>query len=377
MNDEIFVIDAVAHAFNLDESNFAHAYHASAITDMACAVVGDPPAPEYRLPREAFARDWPVSDTANMLFAESSTDVAVFHPLPITAFKDGMVALEKAVEARQRWPQRFIGAYACIDPLRSGALQSLEEQVELLSPMGLKMYPSSWQNDSVSSWRMDDPKVAFPVFEKAAELGLRHVAIHKAIPLGPAYAGDAFNPGDVEGAAAAFPELNFEIVHGGVAFTEETAWLLARYPNIYVNMENLNIIIARRPRTFAQIMLGLMRVGGEPVLDRLFWGTGTMQYHPRPCVEALIDFEFPEDLLDDAGLFAPIPQITSARKRDLLGANYARLHDLDIPSLRAATLDDEFTRKRNGSVARPYSTTTVADLAGASEKMVESAEASV
>jgi predicted TIM-barrel fold metal-dependent hydrolase len=361
--EDIFVLDAVTHAFNFAEDNYVHVDHAAAITDMSCAVVGDPPAPEYALPREAVAREWPTTDTANMLFAESQTDVAVFHPLPITAFKDGMCGLDKAAEALEKWPNRFIGAYAVADPLRgSDAFPSLEEQVATLKPMGLKMYPSSWTRDTVQLWRMDDPKIAFPMFEKAAELGIRHIAIHKSIPLGPAYGGNAFHPGDVEGAAVAFPELTFEIVHGGIAFTEETAWLLARHPNIAVNMENLNIVLARRPRTFATILLGLMHAGGEAVLDRLFWGTGTMQYHPRPCLEALLDFEFPEDLLEGAGLFAPIPQITRARKADLLGRNYARLHNLDIDTLRNNIKDDDYAHQ--GTLAAPYSTTTVSHLAG-------------
>lgn len=362
MLDDIFVIDAVTHAFNFAEDNWYHLDHAAAITDMSVAVVGDPPAPEYALTREAIAREWPTLDTANMLFAESQTDVAVFHPLPITAFKDGMCGLDKAAEAITRWPNRFIGAYAVIDPLRgTDAFPSLEEQVETLHPLGLKMYPSSWTRDTVNLWRMDDPKVAFPMFEKAAELGIRHIAVHKSIPLGPAYGGDAFNPADVEGAAVAFPDLTFEIVHGGIAFTEETAWLLARHANIYINMENFNIILARRPRTFAAIMLGLMKVGGDAVLDKLFWGTGTMQYHPRPCLEALLDFEFPQDLLDDAGLFAPIPQITHERKADLLGRNYARLHNLDIEALKNNIKDDEFAHT---DLAAPYSTTSIAHLAG-------------
>ncbi len=365
MIDDMFVIDAVTHAFNFDPKNWHHLEHARAITDMSVAVVGDAPAPKYALTRDAIAREWPAMDTANMLFRESLTDVAIFHPLPITAFKDGMCGIDKALEARERWPQRFVGAYACMDPLRGeDAFPTLEEQVDSLQPMGLKLYPSSWTTDSVSVWKMDDPKVAFPVFEKAAELGIRHIAIHKSIPLGPAYAGDAFHPGDVEGAAAHFPELNFEIVHGGIAFTEETAWMLARYDNISVNMENLNIVLARRPRTFAQILLGLMRVGGPMVLDKLFWGTGTMQYHPRPCLEAFSEFEFPQDLLDDAGLFAPIPQITRDQKAGLLGLNYARLHGLDIAALKAGFAGDEFEVMQEGGQAAPYSTTTVADRAG-------------
>lgn len=366
MLGDIFVIDAVTHAFNFDESNFHHQAHAQAITDMSVAVVGDPPAPEYALPREAIAREWPTSDTANMLFAESDTDVAIFHPLPITAFTDGMCGIDKAVEALQKWPNRFVGAYAVLDPLRgTDAFPSLEEQVELLSPQGLKLYPSSWTSDTASTWSMDDPKIAFPLFEKVLELGIRHVAVHKSIPLGPAYGGNAFHPGDVEGAAVAFPDINFEIVHGGIAFTEETAWLVARYPNIFINMENLNITLARRPRTFAKIVLGLMHVGGESILEKLFWGTGTMQYHPRPCLDALVKFEFPEDLLEDAGLFAPIPQLTEEHKKNLLGRNYARSHGLDIEALRAAITGDEFSRGPGAELPVPYSTTTVAHLAGA------------
>ena len=39
--------------------------------------------------------------------------------------------------------------------------------------------------EQVRGWLMDDPEVAFPLFAKAQELGLKVVAIHKAVPLGP------------------------------------------------------------------------------------------------------------------------------------------------------------------------------------------------
>lgn len=32
-------------------------------------------------------------------------------------------------------------------------------------------------------WLMDDPEVAFPVFERAQELGIKVVAIHEATPV--------------------------------------------------------------------------------------------------------------------------------------------------------------------------------------------------
>ena len=147
-------------------------------------------------------------------------------------------------------------------------------------------------------------------------MGINHIAVQQSIPHGPSYAGNAFHPGDVEGAAMASPDIAFEIVHGRIAFTEETAWMLDRYPNITVNVETLNVIIANCPPTFAALVLGMMHVGGEAMLDRLFRGTGTMQYHPWIYLEDLVAFEFPPDVLDNAGLVAVIPQITKLMDSD-------------------------------------------------------------
>jgi predicted TIM-barrel fold metal-dependent hydrolase len=364
LKDGTFVIDAVAHAFNLTPENFAHQHHAQAVTDMIYGVVSVAPA-GYALTEDAVKRDWQVDDMAAMLFDESDTDVAIYHPTPIFAYKDGLSAFYKGVEAMRRWPNRIIGCWVSIDPLQGkAAFDMLEEQTAALKdvgaePYGLKLYPTSWRGEVVDSWRMDDPKIAFPLFERAAELGIKTIGVHKAIPLGPAPTGPSFHPGDVEGAAEHFPELNFEIVHGGSAFCEETAWLLGRYPNIYINMESLNIILANQPRTFARIVLGLMHVGGDPVLDRMFWATGTMQYHPRPCLEAFENFEFPEEIIDDYGLFGRISQITAEGRAKILGKNVAAYRGWDIEQLKQNIAGDEFSG-HDGAVT-PYSTTSVSD----------------
>ena len=354
-SDDVFILDAVTHAFNLTEANFANHAGASAMAEMVAVLGSAVPEAEYMLSRDMVLRDWTIDELADVLFRESTTHVAVYHPLPIFSFKDGLSSLEKAVEAREKYPHRFVGTYACVDPMRGKrALDELERQVELLKPLGLKMYPASWHDGKIGSWKMNDPEIAFPVIERAAELGLRHVAVHKSIPIEPVEFRDAFHPGDFEGAAVHFPEMNFEIVHGGIAFVEETAWLLARFPNIYVNMENLNMVVARRPRVFAQILLGLMREGGNAVLDKLFWGTGTIQYHPRPCVEAFLDFEFPEEMLDDAGLYFPLNQITDDDKRNMLAGNFAALHGLDLDALRAGIVGDEFSRTPGQPLQEPW-----------------------
>ena len=79
-----------------------------------------------------------------------------------------------------------------------------------------------------------DPRL--PAVRTRSERGITTVAIHKAAPLGPVPM-DPYKIDDVEGAAGAFPDINFEIIHSGLAFVTETAWALARYPNVYANFE--------------------------------------------------------------------------------------------------------------------------------------------
>jgi predicted TIM-barrel fold metal-dependent hydrolase len=372
MTDTPFIIDAVAHPYNFREDNYGEGHFrqvgATAVAELAWALASVPPEPKYALPREAYLSDWSVHDTASMLFKESLTDAALIHHLPIYAFKDGSVAIEKVTEAREKYPQRFIGGFAGVDPLAGDeAIRSLERQVELFAPTGLKIYPTSWNGGTLQNWRMDDTKVIFPLLERAQELGIKVVAIHKAVPTGTVPITDAYGTKDVEVAAFHFPDLNFEIVHGGLAFMEETAWVVAQHSNIWINTEVWNVVLMRRPRIFAKLLIDLMNVGGMPILDKLLWGTGTTLSHPRPAIEAFMDFQFPEEMLDGAGLFGPLGQLTDEHKANILGGNLARLHGFDIPELRRGIAGDEFTRKPGQPLPEPYSTTSkAAEIAAAS-----------
>jgi len=79
--------------------------------------------------------------------------------------------------------------------------------------VGLKMYPMDIVNGEVNSYRLDDPEIAFPILERIQQLGGKIVATHKAVPQGQV-PSEPFAPYDVAGAASAFPDLTFEIVHG-------------------------------------------------------------------------------------------------------------------------------------------------------------------
>ncbi len=359
MLEDVFVIDGVAHSYDYRDSNNAAGRYSESVTDLIFGAHTALSPAGYRVPREHYIRDWSVEETANMLFVESDYDLACHHVLELNAYKDGGSGLAKAREAKERWPDRFI-VYAGVDPLKGqAALDELERQVEELDPVGLKLYPNSWGADGVSGWHMDDPEVAFPLFDKAQQLGLKAVAIHKAVPLGPVPMKH-YRVDDIDAAADAFPDLAFEIVHGGMAFVEETAWQLARYPNVYVNLEVTASLTVAKPALFTQALAGLIGPSGAAGIDRLIWGTGASVWHPDPPLQWFWNsFEFSEEMVEGLAL----PQIDKAAKRKILGENYARLIGLDIEAARQRIAGDEFAQRRAEGKAAPYSMTRCAGVA--------------
>jgi predicted TIM-barrel fold metal-dependent hydrolase len=79
------------------------------------------------------------------------------------------------------------------------------------------------------------PEHRVPIFEKAQELGVNLIGVHKGVPLGPQPI-EHTQTWDMDGAAANFPDINFVIFHVGLPFLDETCWQLIRYPNLYASI---------------------------------------------------------------------------------------------------------------------------------------------
>ena len=116
MIKDVFVVDASAHSYNLREDNYAAGRYSRGVVEAFYGAHYGLSPVGYRLPREQFARDWTLAETAKVLFVESDYDFACHHVTPINAFKDGGCSIEKAREARERWPERF-QVYAGVDPV--------------------------------------------------------------------------------------------------------------------------------------------------------------------------------------------------------------------------------------------------------------------
>lgn len=348
MIEDVLIIDAVVHNYNLDPSNYKTSFGRD-IAEMIYGFHTKWQTPEHHVPHDAWITDWPSESLAEVLFLESQTDMGGSHVLCLDSwFNDGCVSFEKNVEISQRWPNRFF-VYLGVDPFNDPQwnVEELRRQKEAIpSAIGIKLYPD--RVNPFGRFRLDDPEMSYPLLEVALELGLKNIAIHKAIPNGPVPL-EPYSVVDVDAAASAFPDLNFEIVHGGMAFLEETALAIARFPNVYVNLEVTALYGSAVPGQFDHIMGTLLFWAGP---EKILWGTSGMVYHPQPQIEAFWNYQISPRMQERYSL----EPLTKKDKALIFGENYARLLGLDVQALKAGFANDEFSKqvKENG-LAKPYS----------------------
>jgi predicted TIM-barrel fold metal-dependent hydrolase len=263
-----------------------------------------------------------------MVYEQSDTDLLVAMPLPLTdLYKDGLSPWEECARLAQLDPDRTV-FWGTVNPLEGRrALDDVTRQVEEFGAKAFKFYNVRYDSGAPVPWRMDDPKVAFPIFERLQSLGIDLVGVHKGVPLGPQPV-EHTQTWDMDGAAANFPDINFVIFHVGLPFIDETCWQLIRYPNLYASLAATINFVVRAPRMFAEILGKLMFWCGE---DKIVYGSEAPLFHPRWALEAFWDFEIPKDLCEGYGY----PPLTEQAKRKILGENLMRLHHMDVDATRA------------------------------------------
>lgn len=344
---DVFVIDAVVHPLNLDRGNVASRY-GEQLWQMSYGLHRFLSPPDRVAPQSVYMTDMRPDLLARTMFEETRTDVAVTHTLRLDSwFRDGFVAEAKTVEMVHDNPGRMLG-YVGLDPTgdRGAVLDDLEAQVERLpGAIGVKLYPH--QMDPYRRWHADD-EVVTAVIERARELGLRTIAIHKALPNGSVPL-DPYRVGtDLEVAANAYPDMNFEIIHSGMAFVEETAMAVGRFPNVYANLETTTALLYQAPQRFAAALALLLQWGGP---EKILWGTGCTVVHPQHLIELFWNMELDERTREMHG----VPPLSPEVKRLILAGNYARMTGLSITALQERHAGDRYARARTEGLKAPWS----------------------
>jgi uncharacterized protein len=335
--DDVYVIDPVVHALNLDHDNVASKY-GEQLYQMSYGLHTMLSPPHALAPHDIYMSDMSPEALVRTMFEESRTNLVATHTLRLDSwFKDGFAAEWKTVAMCRDYPARVLG-YVGLDPTmeKAAVLDDLERQVaDLPQAVGVKLYPH--QMDPYRRWLANDDTV-MALIERAQALGLKSIAIHKALPNGSVPLAPYRIGEDFEQAADAFPGMAFEIVHSGMAFIEETAMAIGRFPNVYANLETTTAMLWQAPGRFEAALALLMQWGGP---EKIFWSTGCTVVHPQHLIELMWNFSFSEETMARHG----IPQCNDAIKRMIFSGNYARMIGINIDDYRAKQAGDKFSGK--------------------------------
>jgi predicted TIM-barrel fold metal-dependent hydrolase len=359
MIEDTFVIDGVGHAMDFSEGNLVDGVPEEKIEGFRRFGYGvfvgqiESREPGYQLTFDEWNTCFAAEDLANAFFVESDIDLVVGHSVELKPlFRNGMFRWDTLLELRDLAPERVL-LYHGVDTFvreRSKVFEDMEKAVEQ-GVVGFKFYPSNGVFDREAnrlvSMFYDDPEYAYPLFEKAREFGVKTMAFHKAQPVGIG-PNTVVGVQDISTAAAEFPDLNFEVVHAGWAFIEDTANQLQFHHNVYATLENTIGFLVNQPTRFAHILGTFLRAGAE---DRLIYGSGCPLNHPDPQLRHFWDFEMPQELVDGYGY----PPVTREIKEKILGLNWARMHGLDVEEKRREISGDRWSELRKEGKVAPWS----------------------
>jgi uncharacterized protein len=319
--DDIFIFDNVIHVYDMSDDNLRREESTTEQGRSQMVALGE--ATRWQgYDGIALDRRWTPEDLYDMVFVQAPTDMAMAQVVPIFDWFNDFFAPVAAQHAMaQKYPDRvlFCGG---VDPLYQGldaALEQIDHQVKDLGARSMKFYNGHIRK----SWRCDDEKVAYPMYERCRDNGIKTIQFHKGIPFGMQNVED-LAPNDLQRAARDFPDLNFIIHHLSLPYFEETVWIAARFPNIYLALSGQIDYFVIAPRR-VQDWIGrlLMEVG----VEKLLWGSeAALAGGPAPYLKAFMEMEIPQDMREGYGY----PQITREDKRKILGENFARLMDVDI-----------------------------------------------
>ena len=150
------------------------------------------------------------------IFFDSDTVMAIMTGAVIGPPKAHALPVEDIVETREvvnkaAGSQRMLG-HGLANPMDPKFVpEAMDYQVNELGVDGWKCYTGN----PTGAWLLDDQEIAYPFFEKAIELGVTNVSIHKGLPL-PGRFEQYFRPDDIMQAAKDFPDINFIIYHSGM-----------------------------------------------------------------------------------------------------------------------------------------------------------------
>ena len=314
------------------------------------------------------------------VFLRSDTSMAVLSAVPVGSLPGGPLDAE-VMRAAMRQADQLCGEGRVL--MQAHAAPTAEPLPAQLAAMGdlAARYPIvAWKvytHAGGPGWYLDDhdpraPQVGRAVVDRAVELGVHVIAVHKGFGGRSRFA----SPVDVGPAARDHPDVSFVVYHSGYEaggpegpFTEATRDVgvnrlvasvadagIAPGGNVYAELGSTWRSVMGAPDEAAHVLGKLLVAVGE---DNVLWGTDSIWFgSPQDQIQAFRAFEISEELQERHGY----PALTPELKAKVLGGNAARLYGvdpLDAPC-RPSRSEREAVRASHPGPNRTYGPTTAA-----------------
>jgi hypothetical protein len=297
------------------------------------------------------------------IFMDSDTDVAVLSFVPELP-ENNPLSMEEADRVRVLVNQ-LDGAdrlylHSMVIPNAGpevAPLQLMKDAVERYPIAAWKCY-TQWGPNGIG-FELDSPDIGIPFIERARELGVRNICIHKGIFF-PNFPKEFGRCADVGRAAALYPDMNFIIYHSGfeigraegtydpadagrgvdalIKSVEDNG--VGRNANVYAELGTTWRFVMRDPTTAAHLLGKVLKHIGE---DNVLWGTDALWYgSPQDQIQAFRSFQIAPELIEAHGY----PELTPALKQKIFGLNGARVYGIDVPERRRKTESDPIGKRK-------------------------------
>jgi predicted TIM-barrel fold metal-dependent hydrolase len=316
MRDDIFIFDNVVHMYDNRADNV--------IDPVAMNYMNRSFSSSGRVNVDRHAGTATDVDYAlRRLFTESQADMAMAQTVPLFSYwREGFApaALQHALAEAAPARVMFCGG---VDPIfqgLNGALTEMQRQAEEWNAVSFKFYQG---HHGGLTWRADDRRLAYPLWERMSELGITVAQFHKGIPLGHEHIED-LRPNDVQQAAIDFPHMTFVLHHFGEPYIDETINIAGRFGNVWLSLSNIINMFPVAPwKVYECVGKALSNIGS----NRILWGSEAFAFPKiQPFIDCFAELEMPGELQERYGY----PAVSEIAKRRILGLNMARLMGIDV-----------------------------------------------
>lgn len=299
------------------------------------------------------------------VFVDSDTDLCVLSFVPSTRAAEPLTIAEAAATAaivEQLEGTHRLFLHGRVNPNQPGDLEGMEELACQYRIAAWKTY-TQWGPDG-AGYFLDD-EVGLAMIEKARELRVPNIAIHKGLPFGPR-SYEHSTCVDVGRVAKRYPDLNFLIYHSGFVTEKGEGEYdpqrndgvdalissvrkagLGTGSNVYAELGSTWRFLMRDPDAAAHTLGKLLVHLGE---DNILWGTDSIWYgSPQDQIQAFRAFQISPEFRERFGY----PQITPQIRAKILGLNALRVYEVDSAVLRPHLAGDRVQRSREENRNRP------------------------